>query len=218
MRSQVLTLALLTLVVSTSALAGEHGHGKSNGKGHGWKAFCPHCGEACYPTVTKGKETKHCFETEVKTICIPKVTFPWQGSGLNLSFGHVHGKGKGKCGHDGCGGHGGCGDKGNCLTTCGRTKDVNVLIKHEYECTVCKYSWDPAGFKGDAKDDAKNLDPAEPAAGEATVPPPPEVEARRQPSAGYVMPISIQQTPDDAETAPREASRTRGGIFSSFFR
>lgn len=227
MRSQLLTLTLLALVAGTPAWAGEHGHGDTAGKGHG-RAWCPHCGEACYPTVTKGKETKHCFDTESKTICIPKVRFPWEGPGLNLSFGRSHGKGKGKGNCFDCGGKDGC-----LATKCGRTRDVNVLIKHEYECTVCKYSWDPAGFKGGAKNDGKYFDapqPAEgepatgepatgePATGEPAVPQPPPVEARRLPSRNYVRPVSRESSQSD-EAAPQPPAR-RGGLkfFSKYFK
>jgi len=135
-------------------LAGEHEHGESIG--HRGRAFCPHCGEACYPTVTKGKETKHCFDTETKTICIPKVRFPWE-------IGWGKGKGKDEC----------------VTPKCGRTKTVNVLIKHEYECSVCKYSWDPGSSKGAAKKNRSYLDAPDDAGGEPGVPAPPTVEARR---------------------------------------
>lgn len=196
MRSRILTLTLLALAAGSPALADEYDHGKSDGKGHARRAFCPHCGEACYPTVTKGKETKHCWDTEVKTICIPKVRFPWDGPGLNLGFGNSHGKGKGKGDCGDCGGNGGCGKggKGGCVEpNCGRTKDVNVLMKHEYECTVCKYSWDPGDFKSDSKKDAKYMNAPEPAVVEPAAPVPPSVEARRLPARLFEQPASYRE-------------------------
>lgn len=206
MRSQVSTLMLLALLAGAPVLAGDHDHGKSGGKGHG-SVFCPHCGEACYPTVTKGKETRVCFETESKTICIPKVRFPWQGAGLNLSFRNSHGKGKGKA-------SGGCmdcgGTDGNCLPTrCGHTKDVNVLIKHEYECSVCKYTWDPGKFKNDAKHNAKN----EWLHRNAVAEPPleaPSVEARRD--------VPGEFSPQALRTDQEPAVHYRTSFFTRFFK
>jgi hypothetical protein len=135
MRLQHLAMFLIATIAIETAQAGDDqpvgihaGHGKG-----ARRAFCPHCGDACYPTVTKGKETKHCWNVESKAICIPKVRFPWESN----------------CGK-GCGGKD-CG-KENCVPPkCGRTKYVNVLIKHEYECSTCKYSWDVAGYKHDQK-------------------------------------------------------------------
>ena len=223
MRSHLLYLTLLALLAGTPALAGEHDHGKSDGKGHG-RAFCPHCGEACYPTVTKGKETKVCFESEVKTICIPKVRFPWDGAGLNLSFGNGHGKGKGKgksgCGD--CGGKSGCGGKdGACLATkCGRTKDVNVLLKHEYECSVCKYSWDPGGFKDNgSKKDGKYLEPPSAEVDEPGVPAPPSVEARRTTPRGTIQPVRYTEARSESSSVQGGTeSRARESFFARFFR
>lgn len=144
------------MLSASIAIAGDHkGHGQRTG------LICPQCTEPCYPTVTKGKETRHCWGVETKTICIPRVRWPWE----------TWGKGDGKSG--GCGdkcdskahggkGHGGkcaggkCGAKCpevNCLEPkCGRTRVVNVLVKHTYECSVCKYTWEPAkGVKSSPK-------------------------------------------------------------------
>ncbi len=39
---------------------------------------CPHCSSPCRPVVHKENETKHCWGIQCKTICIPRVTFPWE--------------------------------------------------------------------------------------------------------------------------------------------
>jgi len=188
MRSQHIAMFVLILTGAVPVLAGEHDLGKSHGHGHG-RAWCPHCGEACYPTVTKGTVTKHCFDTESKPICIPKVRFPWEPGG----------KGKGAC----------------ATPKCGRTKYVNVLIKHEYECSVCKYSWDPAGFKDSSKNDAKYLDApaAESDNEEPAVPLPPAVEARRIPSSVEVRPV-VNVTPEHEAEPSRAQIKS---IFARFF-
>ena len=41
-------------------------------------ATCPQCNASCQLEIKQGKEKKSCFKTECKTICIPKVRFPWQ--------------------------------------------------------------------------------------------------------------------------------------------
>jgi len=83
MRLQFVSLAIFAILAGNLALAGDEGHdGKHDGQGLGIRrAFCPHCGDACYPTVTKAKETKHCWNVETQAICIPKVRFPWESDG-----------------------------------------------------------------------------------------------------------------------------------------
>ncbi len=222
MRSQILTFAVLALLAGTPVLAGEHDHGKSNGKGHG-RIWCPHCGEACYPTVTKGKETKVCFETECKPICIPKVRFPWEKDCGKGAKGGKDIHGSGKCAH----GKHGCArcPEVNCVTPkCGRTKYVNVLLKHEYECTVCKYSWDPGKFEGDSKYNKQDAGPAEvgepPAAevGDPVVPVPPPVEARRRANSTNVQPVRLERAAVPAQPASTTSSRRSLKVFSTFFK
>ncbi|HUG66313.1 MAG TPA: hypothetical protein VMM76_01100 [Pirellulaceae bacterium] len=135
MRLQVLAMALAALNAGSPLLAGDEGHdGKHAGHARGGqRAFCPHCGDACYPTVTKGTETKHCWNVETKAICIPKVRFPWEKSCCDKG-----------CGKDGC-----------VPPKCGRTKYVDILLKHEYECSTCKYSWDVDSYKHDSGQSAK---------------------------------------------------------------
>jgi hypothetical protein len=116
MRLKILALVAVAVTANTAAaLAGEACHQAKRSQ----CSCCPKCGEACYPTVSVGKEKRHCWEVDTKTICIPRVRFPWEKD---------------------------CGDKGCCKTECaqpkcGRTKCVNVLLKRTYECDICKYRW-----------------------------------------------------------------------------
>lgn len=86
---------------------------------------CPRCKTRCRAEVTKEDVKKHCFEVECKTICIPKVTFPWQ---LHKLVGK-------NCCQDSC----------SCPppAKCAKTRKVHVLVKHEYTCPECKYKWTP---------------------------------------------------------------------------
>ncbi|MAR10684.1 MAG: hypothetical protein CL681_11995 [Blastopirellula sp.] len=86
---------------------------------------CPRCKTRCRAEVTTEDVKKHCFEVECKTICIPKVTFPWQ-------LHKLHGK---NC----------CKDGAVCPppAKCAKTRTVRVLVKYEYTCPKCKYTWTP---------------------------------------------------------------------------
>ncbi|MCR9116900.1 MAG: hypothetical protein NXI22_08105 [bacterium] len=102
-----LALAITTTTTSsTTATAFERCH-----------SHCPHCQEACYASVSVENEKKHCWNIECKTVCIPRVTFPWQ-----------------QCQKDCC-------DACPQPAKCGRVRTVRVLVKHEYECPKCKYKW-----------------------------------------------------------------------------
>jgi hypothetical protein len=181
------------MMAGTSVSAGDGHDGKhgDHGKG-GHRAFCPHCGDACYPTVTKGKETKHCWNVESRAICIPKVRFPWESSCCSK----------------------GCGKEGCVPPKCGRTKYVNVLIKHEYECSTCKYSWDVDSYKSEngKSDKYKSAGDGltEPA---PSVPEPPPVEASLERSTRRVTPASFDQ---NRGAAP--AKKSVAEILTSFFR
>ena len=174
MRERIFAIVLVAMVAAP-ALAGDGVHGKHGG-GKAGGVFCPHCGGNCYPTVTKETETKSCWDVESKTICIPRVRFPWEPGGCGKGCG---GKGGGKDGKA-CGKYG-CGDVCCPAPKCGRTKCVNVLMKYEYECTVCKYSWDPDSFKN-GKDKYYDRQQMQQAPMEATpdAPQPPAIDARRQ--------------------------------------
>jgi hypothetical protein len=84
------------------------------------RACCPRCGEVCISTVTVGKEKKYCWEVDTKTICIPKIRFPWERD-----------RDSKECCKTGC-----------LAPKSARTKCVKILLKREYECDVCKYRWD----------------------------------------------------------------------------
>ena len=83
---------------------------------------CPDC-ENCFPeeycklTVEKGEEEYTCYEIDYKTICIPKVTFPWQKKNRRGCQGN--GTCDGSCGGS-CDGipTSSCGN-GSCDGTCG---------------------------------------------------------------------------------------------------
>lgn len=121
MRLKLMALAIVAVVAGVPALAGDN-YPCEKGSHCTSKqcSNCPKCGNVCYPTVKEGKEKKHCWEVKTKTICIPKVRFPWEKS----------------CSDSCC-------DKQCEQPKCGRTKCVRVLMKCEYECPKCKYSWDP---------------------------------------------------------------------------
>jgi len=177
MRILPLILAIAWMSAWSVAQAGDGCDGKT---GCGCHVQCPRCSAPCEMAVTKDKEEHSCWEVECKTICIPRITFPWQkchsckGAGAcdgKCDSGHCLQKGK----------HGLCPDVVCDLPAkCGRTKNVRVLTKHTYECTVCKYKWEPADGKGYGKDGLKdNAYEAEPTPSEeAPVPPPPPVSAR----------------------------------------
>jgi hypothetical protein len=184
MRSFTLATTLL-FAAAVSAVAGDGKHGG---------VHCPRCHEPCYATVTKGTETKHCWNVEYKTICIPKVTFPWE----------VHGKGK-------------AGGKDCAVPAkCGRTKTVRVLVKEEYECSVCKYSWDPSSFKGHGhKSHGRDLPPGAPADAQPDVPAPPPVEASLDPMPARRVPSVAE--PSAADQPPALTERSYFEILTGFF-
>ncbi len=172
-------MALAFVLASSWTSVGETGE-----NGHG--ANCPRCHETCYPTVTKGSETKQCWEVETKTICIPKVRFPWESKCCNKG-----------CGEDGC-----------AQPKPGRTKTVNVLVKHEYECSTCKYSWDVDSYKnGNGKSDKA------PGAGSPTPADPPPAAATLPQSTRRVAPAAFDQS-----GAASPAKKSYAEILTSFFK
>lgn len=113
------------------------------------------CGrECCVATVERVKVEKHCWCTETKKVCVPKVVCPWAdgGSGLTLfSFlrkrggaccGDACGCGDGCC-ESGCCGNDCCGNGCGCLKPrCGKVICVNDLVKKKYECEECVCKWE----------------------------------------------------------------------------
>jgi hypothetical protein len=157
MRLQLLTLAAVAMLATASAWAGNPQPHQCSDCGYGKRVHCPRCSEPCYPTVSKDMEKKHCWCVETKTICIPKIRFPWE-------------RHSGDC----------CASKDGCCPQpkCGRTKCVRVLVKKEYECPVCKYNFDVDKGKDCAAQGKMDLLPAG-KANDVPAPPPVPTEARR---------------------------------------
>ncbi|MCH1440320.1 MAG: hypothetical protein L7W43_11730 [Rubripirellula sp.] len=85
---------------------------------------CPSCD--CSLDAKMVDVEKSCFEVETKTICIPRVVFPWQR--------------KKAC--DGCDSCDGLGCS-TCINNGAQTRSIRVLKKKKYTCPECKYSWTP---------------------------------------------------------------------------
>ena len=85
---------------------------------------CPKCKHSCVLKAEKVDVEKSCFEVESKTICIPRVVFPWQMP-----------KKKSGCGS--CDGHG-C---STCVNNGASARTVKILKTKKYKCPECKYSW-----------------------------------------------------------------------------
>jgi len=83
---------------------------------------CPSCD--CSLEAKMVDVEKSCFEVETKTICIPRVVFPWQRK-----------KAFGSC--DSCDGRG-C---TTCVNNGAKTRCIRVLKKKRHTCPECKYSW-----------------------------------------------------------------------------
>lgn len=106
------------------------------------------CRKVCVATVEKEKVEKHCWNTEAKDICIPKVVLPWQAGGSRLTlFSCLQNcSGCGGCA-DTCCGDDCCSNKccgnGCCVKPrCGRVITVCDLKKEKYECEECVCKWD----------------------------------------------------------------------------
>lgn len=85
---------------------------------------CPSCD--CSLEAKMVDVEKSCFEVETKTICIPRVVFPWQRK-----------KACDAC--DSCDGRG-C---NNCVNNGAKTRCIRVIKKKKYTCPECKYTWTP---------------------------------------------------------------------------
>lgn len=135
------SLALMCLAIVANLYSG-----LMAGEGH--RACCPKCHQVCVLEVSEDSESKYCWKVESKTVCIPKVRFSWQwpweknACGPQCDGTQCDGK---RCDalpcdnmHD---------IAGKCVGDCcnrsrvARTRKVCVLVKHEYECPSCKYSW-----------------------------------------------------------------------------
>ncbi len=185
MRLQLLALAAVAMLATTSVLAGKPQLAQCSDCRVGKQVHCPHCSKPCSPTVSKDMETKHCWCVETKTICIPKVRFPWER-------------------HQDC-----CESKNGCPPPkCGRTKCVRVLVKKEYECPVCKYKFDVEKDANCAAHGKPQFAPGE--NGTDTPAPPVPTEARRQ----LHQPRSAVQSVEATEpTADKDASNVFRAFF-----
>lgn len=91
------------------------------------KVCCPQCAcksSCCTLEAEMVDVEKKCFEVECKTICIPKVVFPWQ---------------KKKHGCHSCDGRG-C---TNCVHNGAKIRKIKVLKSKKYTCPECEYTWTP---------------------------------------------------------------------------
>ena len=87
-------------------------------------ACCPKCKTSCSLKAEKVDVEKSCFEVESKTICIPRVVFPWQMP-----------KKKSNC--SSCDGYG-C---STCVNNGATARTVRILKTKKYKCPECKYTW-----------------------------------------------------------------------------
>lgn len=85
---------------------------------------CPSCN--CALEAKMVDVEKSCYEVETKTICIPRVVFPWQRK-----------KVCGSC--DSCDGRG-C---TACVNNGATTRCIRILKKKKHTCPECQYSWTP---------------------------------------------------------------------------
>ncbi len=94
----------------------------------------------CELTSKEVDVEKSCFEVESKTICIPKVVFPWQTGHGCFGLG-LFGCSKSAC--DSCDSADGC-EASGCDTSVHNgafTKTVKVLSKKKYTEPGCEYKW-----------------------------------------------------------------------------
>jgi len=156
MRFRLVAIALMLGITSSTATAAD-----SCGSCRPGRVQCPRCSTPCQAKVTKGTESKRCWGVECKKICIPRVTFPWQ----TCKKSHCQ-----SCST--CDSGNGCDHCADCpKPRCGRTRYVRVLMKHEYECPVCKYSFEPVDC-GDSSGCSKKPQSATPAAAKDAMLPP----------------------------------------------
>lgn len=122
---------------------------------------CPTGGTDCCPKckleIKKEAVKKYFYTVECKTICIPKVTCPWEKPPKKVCTG--------SCDSGDC----------QCPVPCkgARIRTVKVLHKFEYECEKCKYKWIPTCLECDCSSKA---DQPEATAGEEFAPPIPPAD------------------------------------------
>ena len=109
--------------------------------------------------IKKEAVKKHFYRVECKTICIPRVTCPWEKPPQKVC--------DGSCDSGDC----------QCPVPCkgARTRKVKVLRKYEYECEKCKYKWTPTCLTCDCTSPSGQPDST---AGEKFAPPVPTITDR----------------------------------------
>jgi hypothetical protein len=121
-RSHLYSMVLAIAMIATFATHAKTANAEINICGLCKK--CPSCD--CSLEAKMVDVEKSCFEVETKTICIPRVVFPWQR--------------KSACGScDSCDGNG-C---NSCVNNGAKTRCIRVIKKKKYTCPECKYSWTP---------------------------------------------------------------------------
>jgi hypothetical protein len=128
MRSIICFVGVMWLVASAPSL--EAANGNCATSKHGRHVRCPSCHNDCVLSVSMDETTKHIYDVECETICIPRVVFPWQKRDAVRRCG---------CG-EGCAGGQGCCPTAN---NGAKTRCVRKLKKYEYQCPKCKYEWNP---------------------------------------------------------------------------
>jgi len=119
----------------------------------------PDCCPKCNLEIKKEAVKKHFYRVECKTICIPRVTCPWEKPPQKVC--------DGSCDSGDC----------QCPVPCkgARTRKVKVLLKYEYECEKCKYKWTPTCLTCDCTSPSGQPDST---AGEKFAPPVPTITDR----------------------------------------
>ena len=119
----------------------------------------PDCCPKCNLEIKKEAVKKHFYRVECKTICIPRVTCPWEKPPQKVC--------NGSCDSGDC----------QCPVPCkgARTRKVKVMRKFEYECEKCKYKWTPTCLTSDCTSPSGQPDST---AGEKFAPPVPTITDR----------------------------------------
>lgn len=89
---------------------------------------CPRCqctGHTCKLKAEVVDAEKKCFVVETKTICVPRVVYPWQKKNSNRG-------GCKSCGGQSC---------NACVNNGAKVIQVRVLGSKTYECPQCEYTW-----------------------------------------------------------------------------
>ena len=119
----------------------------------------PDCCPKCNLEIKKEAVKKHFYRVECKTICIPRVTCPWEKPSQKSCTG--------SCDSGDC----------QCPVPCkgARIRKVKVMRKYEYECEKCKYKWTPTCLTSDCTSPSGQPDST---AGEKFAPPVPTITDR----------------------------------------